>query len=437
MIRVILMALFFVPGFLNAGSLPAFSDYFKISTLGKVQSRESAHFRVEWVHPRDETFVNALLEYLEAAHQDLDPLFRVVTSGGKKVPVEIYPDLKSFSEVSGLSLARFKASGTIALTLEQRLMLLSPRNLYSGYTWATTAVHELIHYLINSISPSRVPIWLHEGTAQVYQGYPYQKTASLQPSQWGLFKKYRAKRGLLSLETLKEPFPYRKDPEETELAYVQALLFVKWLDQQCGAVSLIRLTRELPSIEQALERCTGMTYSDLSKKFIPQIMAKIEIPGGSDVAYFARDFSGNDPRDAESKRADQDSQNFAQLSSRLFDQGRYRASAVEMQQALQKTPVTPPSWRRQLAMALEKSGQPKESGAILSDLLKDYPDDAGAWFLKGRQALLRADMKLAWDAFLRAFYVNPFMEGLDQEMGALKQQHPHFGYSFLKADPQK
>lgn len=437
MMRALAIVLLFVPSLLEAGSLPAFSDHFKASSLGKVQSRESQHFRVEWVHPRDETFVNALLEYLEAAHQDLDPLFRVVTAGGKKVPVEIYPDLKSFSEVSGLSLARFKASGTIALTLEQRLMILSPRNLYSGYTWATTAVHELIHYLINSISPNRVPIWLHEGTAQVFQGYPYQKKAALQPSQWGLFKKYRSKNGLLSLETLKEPFPYRKDPEETELAYVQALLFVKWLDQQCGAVSLIRLTRELPTIEEALERCTGMTYSNLSKKFIPQIMAQVEIPAGSDVAYFARDFSGSDPRDAESKRADQDSQNFAQLSSRLVDQGRYRAAAVEMQQALQKTPVSPPSWRRQLALALEKSGQPKESSAVLTDLLKDYPDDAGAWFLKGRQALLRADMKLAWDSFLRAFYVNPFMEGLEQEMGELKQQHPHFGYSFLKSDPQK
>jgi len=437
MIRLILGFFFLLPQVSWAGSLPAFSKHFQGSSLGKVQSKESEHFRVEWVHPRDEIFVDALLEYLEAAHRDLDPLFRVVTAGGKKVPVEIFPDLKSFSEVSGLSLARFKASGTIALTLEQRLMILSPRNLFSGYAWATTVVHEFIHYLINSISPRNVPIWLHEGVAQVFQGYPYQKAAQLQPSQWGLFKRYRAKKGLLSLETLREPFPYRKDPEETELAYVQALLFVKWLDQQCGAVSLVRLTKELPSIDEALERCTGMPYAALSKNFIPKIMAEVVVPEGSDVAYFARDFSGKDPRDAESKKADQDSQNFAQLSSRLFDQGRFRASAVEMEKALVKTPVAPPSWRRQLALSLDKSGQGKDSQVVLSRLLRDYPEDAAAWFLKGRQSLLRADLKTAWDSFLRAFYVNPFMDGLEEEMSQIKSKHPHFGYSFLNSDPQK
>lgn len=437
MMRFILICLALLPSPLMAKSLPAFADHFKNSPLGKVQVKESQHFRVEWVHPRDGLFVDALLEYLEAAHRDLDPLFRVITSGGKKVPVEVFPDLKGFSEVSGLSLARFKASGTIALTLEQRLMILSPRNLFSGYSWAMTAVHELIHYLINAIAPQRVPIWLHEGTAQVFQGYPYSKAADLQPSQWGLFKKYRSKKGLLSLETLKEPFPYRKDPEETELAYVQALLFVKWLDKQCGVVSLIRLTQEVSSIDEALERCTGMSYATISKNFIPQIMGEIEVPKGSDVAYFARDFSGKDPRDSESKRADQDSQNFAQLSSRLFDQGRFRASAFEMEQALQKTPVAPPSWRRQLAMALDKSGQAKEASGVLSLLLKDYPDDAGAWFLSGRYFLGKSDVKSAWDAFLKAFLVNPFMEGLEEEMSDLKQKHPHFGYSFLKSDPQK
>jgi len=411
-----------------SGRLQTFDDYFKNSSFGKVQVRETDSFKVSWIHPRDEIVVEALLQHISKADQELSPLFRDSSGGREKVPIEIFPDLKTFSDVSKLSLARFKATGTIALTLDQRLMLLSPRNLFSGYPWAVTVVHEYIHYLIRRISLEHVPIWLHEGVAQLYQGFPYEKKADLKPAQWGLFKKYRSQKKLLSLETLKEPFPYRKDPEEAELAYIQALLFVQWLDSKCGAVKLIRWAEDLKGLDPALKKCTKLSSSQLSTQFIPQIMDKVSIPEGADVAYFARDFSGKDPLEVESQKADQASRNLAQLSSKLFDQGRFRASAFEMDRAIQKTPAPPPSWRRQQAIAYEKGGDVVRTEKVLTKLVKDYPDDAAGWYLLGQRRLAEKKPLDAWQAFLRAFYVNPFLDGLEDHLRALKEKDSQLDY---------
>lgn len=418
-------------------SLPAFEDYFKASSFGKVQKKELGHFVVSWIHPRDQLIVDALLKHLESADKELDPLFRDQGGERKKVPIEIYPDLRSFSAVSGLSLARFRATGTIALTLEQRLMILSPRNLATGYPWAVTVVHEYVHYLIREISPDLIPIWLHEGVAQLFQGYPSRKDWEFEPSQWGLFKKAKQKKSWLNLDTLQEPFPYRKDPEEAELAYIEALIFVKWLNEKCGAVNLVRFVRDLKSIDGALAKCTGLDYSKLKQVFFPEVLSSLKIPDRADVHFFARDFSGKDPLEVEGRKLDKQARNFSTLSDRAFKQGRFRAAAIEMEKAFTSTPVHPPSWSRQLALSYEKTGKFDRARQTLEKLIEDYPNDAAAWFLFSNLKLKVNEVKPAWSALLRAFSVNPFMEGLEEKMAQMKERNPEFTYSFLEPSLEK
>lgn len=409
-------------------ALESFDKYFSKSSLGSIQTRESNHFLVRWVHPRDEIIVDALLEHLEAAHALLDPQFNL--SLKKKAPVEIFPDLKSFSDVSQLALARFKATGTIALTLEQRLMILSPRNLLGGYSWAVTVVHEYIHYLIREISPDYIPIWLHEGTAQFFQGYPYQTEMHLTPSQWGLFRKAKKKNEWLNLETLKEPFPYRKTAEEAELAYIQSLLFTQWLQKRCGVLNLIRTASNFKSVDKALEQCTGWSNNEMKKKFLEEILPGVAIPDGKDVAFFARDFSGGDALEVESRKADKNARNIAQLANELFKQGRFQAHTIEMEKAMKASDVVPPSWKRQLAIAYQKIKQDKKSKAVLQELVTDYPEDAAAWYLLANFELNEKKSEAAWKSLLHAFFINPFMEDLSDQVKILKEKNPQWSFKF-------
>lgn len=434
-LKLSLFFLFLLISF-RSEALEKYEDYFKNSSLGVVQSKSSEHFQVSWVNPKDEVIADALLFQMESARKLLEKDFAQAMSA-EKVPVEIFPDLKTFSDVSQLSLARFRATGTIALTLEQRLMILSPRNLVTGYNWGETVVHEYIHYLIRRISANAIPIWLHEGVAQVYQGYPYHLQAALKPSQWGLFDKSRKAGKLLDLRTLQEPFPYRKTPEEAELAYVQALLFAQWLNKQCGVVQLIQYAEKFQSVGPALEKCTNRSYEELKKDFLPKIMGEIKVPESEKVEFYARSFDSSDPVETEGERADKEAQNLATLSNELFNQGRYRASGIEMKKALNKTPVSPPSWRLHLAKTYLKNQKDDDALRVLNDLTKDYPDDAGAWYLMGVIDRQKDKLKLAWQSFLRAFYVNPFLDDLQTQMAELTNLKPEFKDRFLKEDLPK
>lgn len=427
--------IYFIVGMqISFAALPAFDDFFRNREFGPVETKESEHFRVSWTHPKDALIADAVLVYLEAARKTLAKDFEKAFWRDNKAPVEIFPNLESFSEVSGLSLSRFRATGTIALTLEQRLMILSPRNLPTGYSWAETVVHEYIHYLIREIAPQHIPIWLHEGVAQMYQGFPYSLAAQLKPAQWGLFEGRRRANQLLSLETLREPFPMRETPEEAELAYIQALLFADWLNKQCGVITLIVYMRDTKSEQKALEQCTGEEMAKLEARFIPAIMGEIQVPLDREVAFFARDFDAESTIESEGELAKKESQNWALLSSELFNQGRFRASGIQMKKALDSSPVKPPSWRRQLAIALEKTGKDEESLKVLKSAVEDYPHDASSWFLIASQKSKRNSLEEAWDALLQAFYVNPFMDGLEEKMEQLRQQKPELKNRFLLRD---
>lgn len=437
-----LLFLFLITGALSllrdasAQSLPRFETHFAKSKIGKVESQESAHFKVSWVHPQDSILAGPLLTYLESAFEPLKSIFASAQLNGLKAPVEIFPDLKSFSEVSGLSLARFRATGTIALTLEQRLMILSPRTLVKGYPWAETAVHELIHFLIRRISPENVPIWLHEGTAQIYQGFPAVRGFQMDPAQWGLFKRRRDQKKLLDLKTLREPFPYRETPEETELAYIQALLFTNYLDKKCGVVRLIEWSAHQQSIDPALQRCTKMSLPQLEAIFISEVMARIEVPKNSDVQFFARDFSSTDPLEAEGKAANQRSRNLAQLSSEMFKQGRHRAAAIEMEKALVKSGVAPPSWRHQLAKSLLKIGKINDAKIVLNRVIDDYPRDGSAYFILGNLAYEKSEFERAWRFFVRAYFLNPFLDGLFEKMLVIQQRKPELAKDYVILDAE-
>ncbi|TVQ78011.1 MAG: hypothetical protein EA369_07825, partial [Bradymonadales bacterium] len=55
--------------------LTSFQDHFQSSSLGPVQTLESQHFRVLWVHPRDEVLAEPLLQHMESARTLLVEIF--------------------------------------------------------------------------------------------------------------------------------------------------------------------------------------------------------------------------------------------------------------------------------------------------------------------------------------------------------------------------
>jgi TolA-binding protein len=165
-------------------------------------------------------------------------------------------------------------------------------------------------------------------------------------------------------------------------------------------------------------------------------MARIEVPKNSDVQFFARDFSSTDPLEAEGKAANQRSRNLAQLSSEMFKQGRYRAASIEMEKALVKSGVAPPSWRHQLAKSLLKIGKINDAKIVLNRVIDDYPRDGSAYFILGNLAYEKSEFERAWRFFVRAYFLNPFLDGLFEKMLVIQQRKPELAKDYVILDTE-
>ena len=84
-----------------AEKLPAFSKFFEGSSIGEVSVKKSMNFQASWVDPKDEVIVDALLNHMELAHELLGPVFVGTKKLKNKVPIEIFPTLRTFSALSG------------------------------------------------------------------------------------------------------------------------------------------------------------------------------------------------------------------------------------------------------------------------------------------------------------------------------------------------
>jgi hypothetical protein len=108
------------------------------------------HFIARYTAGKDAILVPYVMETLEKARERIGGLLGWRPEG--RVVVEIYPSASTLADVSTLTEAEIKASGTIALCRWNRLMVTSPRGVLFGYSWRDTMAHEMTHLIIGGAS---------------------------------------------------------------------------------------------------------------------------------------------------------------------------------------------------------------------------------------------------------------------------------------------
>src|SRR5262249_42433811 len=126
--------------------------------------KKGKHFVVAYAPGRDEILVPYALDALDRAWETVGDDFGDKPEG--LIRVEIYGGIEDLAKVSTLTLKEIETSGTIALCKFNRLMIVSPRALLTGYPWLDTVTHEYTHFVVSRASHNTVPIWLHEGLAK-------------------------------------------------------------------------------------------------------------------------------------------------------------------------------------------------------------------------------------------------------------------------------
>lgn len=137
--------------------------------LRKFEVVETENFSIRYQPGPDEVMLFYLPEFLERFYATYAPMFQFHRED--KIIVELMPDYHLFSYASALTKGQIETTGTIALCVENRLVMMTPRRVARGYEWPDTVAHEFVHYVLTKISEDRVPLWMQEGVAKWLERY--------------------------------------------------------------------------------------------------------------------------------------------------------------------------------------------------------------------------------------------------------------------------
>lgn len=211
------------------------------------ESLTAASFRVRYAPAIPAEKAAAVLRLCEEAYGDLTKRFQAYPG---LIVVTLYPPAefrsatRMYGWVAGLS------DGTIRITV-------APGT--SNTSLRATIYHELTHHLIRSLAP-RVPVWLHEGLAQIAEGKSV-------PHALGRLRRLDAP----EVAELSAQVVRLRDPREVSRFYDLAVSFTHYLLElqgYPGFLGVLRALREGRSELEALRTVYGSPRAELFRRWL-------------------------------------------------------------------------------------------------------------------------------------------------------------------------
>jgi len=355
----------------------------------------------------------------------LEPLYQVVGATLDKVGetlghraetpvrVEVLPDQEALAELTGLSLEAIRTSQTIAVCKFGRLLVTSPAATLTGYGWADTVSHELVHMIISQKTLNRTPIWLHEALARyldtrwradepLYQG-------GLLPHAASRLARARRLGKLIGFEQMHPSMALLPSAEAAELAFAEVYTVADFIRQRWGFEGIRRVLELIASGRNDLEaiaEVTGLGREKFVSAWLKWLAGKkfVELEGEEDLQSLSAssaqsDIAGRSPQAAE----------HFHLGELLRARGRPQAAASEYRRALERAGDRHAAaflfWEK-LGLALQAAGEADEARKAFTRSLEQNPAGMEA---RLRLALLLADgdPQGAWWQLRQAERINP------------------------------
>jgi tetratricopeptide (TPR) repeat protein len=336
---------------------------------------ESEHFLVAMPKGKDEVLAPYLLETLELQRAALEQDLGAVSPG--KVRVEIYANVGELARVSTLAEAEIRASGTIAICRYGKLMMVSPKALFTGYDWLDTAAHELTHQVVELKAP-RTPIWLHEGIAKWeetrWRGAGGQ---AFSPYSAALLRRAVESKSLITFEQMHPSMAKLPTQEQAALAFAEVVMAVELMVQRGGPQVLskvLTLVAGGTAADTAVAVTLGMSWNDFLAAWKQHLATRPLPPGGAQALSQLR-FKDDPKRGGAwaewAELPDEQARRFARLGELMRERGRWVAARVEYQKAIDKAGGPKVAILAvQFAVAAVQSGQPAEAERVVREALR-------------------------------------------------------------------
>lgn len=358
----------------------------------------------------DEILVPYAEEALGRAWKELTRIFDYVPE--TPIRIEFYPTVDVLGQVSPLTVAEIRTSGTIALCKYNRLMVTSPRDLVYGYDWLDTVAHEFIHLLITKKSKNQVPIWLHEGLAKYYEvKWKAEAKPMLDRHSEAFLAKALEKDQLISFEAMSPSMAKLPSQEATATAFAEVWTVIAFLNERRGrdvADELVALMGEGKSDRDAVAAVSGIAWERFEKSWRGFLKAQGYRPLDADfqtrLLFKGKDTEADELAAIKIDRA----REYVWLGDRMRLRERWGAAIKEYGKATTHVGDRSPLVQGKLGYALLKAGRYADAAEELVKPLADNPRHVVLHVYLG-QALLKLGRAAEARVHLEeALTINPF-----------------------------
>ena len=374
---------------------------------------EGEHFTVAYPKGKDAVLVPYLLETLEAQRAALASDLGVAPA--EKVRVEVLSSVSDLARLSTLTDREIRASGTIALCKYGKLMVVSPKALFTGYDWLDTAAHEYVHYAVMRKAGPATPIWLHEGLAKWletrWRGAGGQ---DFTPFSAALVRRAALAGTLVTFEQMHPSMAKLPSQEQSALAFAEVVLAVELVVERGGTPALAKVLDQLAggaSVEAALTGATGLSWPAFLAAW-KQHLATRPLPRGGAQALqrlrFIDDPKQGGPWAEWAELDDPKAREHARLGELFRERGRAVPARIEYKKALDRGGVRVAALANQFAVMAIQTGHGAEAEQVLGEAIGWNPDYAALRVRLARLKLERQDWAGAREQLTLANRQDPF-----------------------------
>ncbi|CAM2006912.1 peptidase MA family metallohydrolase [Acanthopleuribacter pedis] len=374
---------------------------------------ETQNFSIRYQDGPDKVMLAYLPDILERVYSEYARIFQFTR--GEKIIVEVMPDYKLFSYASALTKSQIETTGTIALCVENRLVMMTPRRVARGYYWPDVIAHEYVHYILTKHSHDKAPLWFQEGVAKYFEA-KWEKPdadplgAMLESS---LARAIKAD-SFLTVEQMMPSFAALPTAELATQAYAQTASMVDYLCQSKSEDVIYKIAVDLPQkgdIDSVLSDMLGVPFSTFEedwKKWARTRDYKVHFEVDPFQGVTLLDEDASTEGIAELDKENDKGRKHTRLGDLLLERNRYQAAL----QQYQKTVVANETIHRQILLrmlrCLQFLNRPRDMIDLIQENVPVLHEDATMLVHLGR-AYLELDDKASSAANLRAATrVNPF-----------------------------
>gem|GEM_PF-2211523 len=373
--------------------------------ISRYRKLETPHFIIYYPDEKGEIYLEYLTEGLENGLKILAPIFGFEVK--EKIRVEILSDQRDLSRLTTLPVEAIERTNTIAISKFNKIMLSSPETQLEGYDYVNTAVHEMIHHMISTVTQERTPVWIHEALARYFDHYKPDRLPTMRPDILALLKKRYENKSLITFEQIHPSMALLPSQEDTSVAFAEVFLVSEFLYNKYGpkfVKQILQMLKDKNDMDEIFKSFGFGSFERFQKEFFRYLARRTEKTAISEHLYYERTSKKGKKSEY---LGDAFAMKYVKLGDLLFLENLFSAAYSEYDKA-SKIGVINPHIENRKAFALINAGRFSEASSILEHIVEIYPDYYSTFMNLARSYMGQKNFLKTLEALERAVRINPF-----------------------------